>query len=169
MRPRHGLRHAALALVVAIAACAGTGMRSTPATRYEGILLNGRKLGADETKRQAAADPTIRAYVAQHGNPDFILPANPTNTELVYTGRSVLAYFHRPTASAPSVMTEVTPLPTGLNLMLPSDLRAGTSQAISPVGPNCWTVPIAGQSCRTCCLTGAACTVECKTTEQPVR
>ena len=147
------------------AACAGT--RSTPATRYEGVLLNGRDLGAGQVAREAASDPTVKAYVAQHGNPDFVLVASPTDLELVSVTRSVLAYFHRPTAGAPSVVSEVTPLPSGLFQMLPADLRAGTSLPMNPVGPNCWTVPIADESCRTCCLGAAACTVQCNATTSP--
>ena len=127
----------------------------------EGILLDARKLGAGQVTREAAGDPTVKAYVAQHGNPDFVLVASPRDLELVYVTRSVLAYFRRPTAGAPSVVSEVPPLPSGLYLMLPADLRAGTSAPINPVGPNCWTVPIADESCRTCCLGAGACTVQC--------
>jgi len=159
---RGGVRRLPLAIlctVCIVAACAGT--RSTPATRYEGILLDGRKLGAGQVTREAAADPTVKAYVAQHGNPDYVLVASPRDLELVYVTRSVLAYFHRPTAGAPSVVAEVTPLPSGLYQMLPADIRAGTSAPINPVGPNCWTVPVADESCRTCCLGAGACTVQC--------
>src|SRR4029453_18024198 len=112
-----------LAWLVCIAACAGS--RSTPATRYEGILLDARNLGAGQVTREATSDPTVKAYVAQHGNPDFVLVASPTDLELVYVPRSVLAYFHRPAAGAPSVVSEVTPLPSGLYQMLPADIRAG--------------------------------------------
>jgi hypothetical protein len=162
MRWRVAMRqpvHSLLWIACIVAACAGT--RSTPATRYEGILLDGRNLGAGQVTREAASDPTVKAYVAQHGNPDFVLVASPTDLELVYTQRSTLAYFHRPAAGAPSVMSEVTPLPSGLYQMLPADLRAGTSLPLNPGGPNCWTVPVAGESCRTCCLGAGACTVQC--------
>src|SRR5262249_16423146 len=119
-------------LLLSTASCVGT--RSTPSTRYLGILLNARDLaaaqrlppGAGEVMRQAAADPTIKAYVAQHGNPDFVLQASRLDTQLIYVRRSVLAYFRREKPDAPSAVTEVTPLPSGLFLMLPSDLRAGT-------------------------------------------
>jgi hypothetical protein len=153
-------RRSWLLLVAGLAACAG--MRSTPATRYQGILLDGRELGAGEVAREAAHDPTIKAYVAQHPVPDFVLVAGPRDVELVYTGRAVLAYFHRPEATAPSVVSEVTPIPTGLYQMLPANLRAGTPPAISPGGPNCWTVAVGELDCRTCCLTTQACTVDCK-------
>jgi len=154
-----------LVFVVTVAACSG--MRATPATRYEGIILNGRELGVGEVKREAAADPTIKAYVAQHPKPDFVLVASTRDVQLVYTGRAVLAYFHRPQPGAPSVLGEVSPLPSGLYNMLPSDLRAGTASPISPVGPNCWTVPVGALSCRTCCLSTQACTVECKPAPTP--
>ena len=135
-------------LVASLAA--GSGMRSTPGTRYEGILLNGRDLGAGEVAREAAHDPTIKAYVAQHPTPDFVLVASPRDVELVYTSRAVLAYFHRPEPRAPSVVSEVTPIPTGLYQMLPRDLRAGTGAPISRARPTCWTVPVGELSCRTC-------------------
>jgi hypothetical protein len=153
-------REQLVVLVAALAAC--TPMRSTPGTRYEGILLNGRKLGVGEVAREAAHDPTIKAYVAEHPTPDFVLVASKRDVELVYTGRAVLAYFHRPQPGAPSVVSEVTPLPSGLLQMLPSDLRAGTASPISPIGPNCWTVPVGELSCRTCCVTTQACTVDCQ-------
>jgi hypothetical protein len=153
-------RQLRLIVLAGVAACSG--MRSTPGTRYEGILLNGRELGAGEVAREAAHDPTIKAYVAQHPTPDFVLVASKRDVQLVYNSRAVLAYFHRPEPGAPSVVSEVTPIPSGLYLMLPSDVRAGTASPIQPVGPNCWTVPVAGLSCRTCCLSTQACTVDCK-------
>jgi len=161
---RHVLRGAAwvAGLLLSTASCVGT--RSTPSTRYLGILLNARDLGAGEVMRQAAADPTIKAYVAQHGNPDFVLQASRLDTQLIYVRRSVLAYFRREKPDAPSAVTEVTPLPSGLFLMLPSDLRAGTSAPLNPVGPNCWTVATATASCRTCCMSRIACTVSCTPT-----
>jgi hypothetical protein len=79
-----------LVLVACLAACSG--MRSTPGTRYEGILLNGRNLGVGEVAREVAHDPTIKAYVAAHPTPDFVLVASTRDAELVYTGRAVLAY-----------------------------------------------------------------------------
>src|SRR5262249_62096278 len=118
------------------AGCAGA--RSTPGTRYLGILLNARDLGAGEVMRVATHDPTIKAYVAQHGNPDFVLQASLLDTQLVYVRRSVLAYFHRDKPGAPSAVSEVTPLPTGVFQMLPSDIRAGSGVPLNPVGPNCW-------------------------------
>ena len=156
------MRGGTLRLVVLAGVVACSGMRSTPGTRYLGILLNGRELGAGEVAREAAQDPTIKAYVAQHPTPDFVLVASKRDVQLVYNWRAVLAYFHRPEPGAPSVVTEVTPIPTALYLMLPSDVRAGTAAPITPVGPNCWTVPVAGLSCRTCCLSTQACTVDCK-------
>ena len=139
------------------------GVRSTPATRYQGILLNARNLGADEVARQSAADPTIARYVAQHGPPDFVLNGGPTDVQLVYARRSVLAYFRRPDAGAASIMFEVTPLPSSLLHMLPADMRAGTAPPLNPAGPSCWTVPAGEQSCRTCCQGTAACVVQCRT------
>ncbi len=143
-----------------LAACAA-GVRSTPATRYQGILLNRRDLGATELAREAAHDPTVKAYLAQHGPPDFVLLASPTDLQLVYVQRSVLAYFRRPAPDAPSTVSEVTPLPSALNQMLPADLRAGTSAPMTTSGVSCWTAPVVDGSCRTCCLGPGACTVQC--------
>jgi hypothetical protein len=150
----------ALGALCLLAACAGT--RSTSATRYEGILLNARDLGASELAREAASDPTVKAYVAQHGAPDFVLLASPTDLELVYAQRSVLAYFRRPEPGAASTVSEVTPLPSSLNQMLPADIRAGTSAPMTTSGASCWTAPVADGSCRTCCLGPGACTVQCR-------
>jgi hypothetical protein len=163
------MRPAALAtlalLAVALPGC-GTPLRSTPAARYQGMLLNARNLGADELVRQSAADPTIADYVTKHGPPDFILNGGPTDVQLVYAGRSVLAYFRRPDAGAPSAVYEVTPLPSGLLQILPADLRAGTAAPLNPGGPNCWTVPAGTRSCRTCCQGTAACVVQCRTLDR---
>jgi hypothetical protein len=148
-----------LGAVLALAACSGT--RSTPSTRYEGILLNGRELGAGELTREAGGDPTVQSYVAQHGNPDFVLAANSTNLELVYVQRSVLAYFHRTSPGVASTVSEVTPLPSALYQLLPPDIRAGTSAPMAVGVPACWTAPVTDGSCRTCCLGTSACTVQC--------
>ena len=120
-----------LGVLMCAAGCAG--LRSTPGTRYLGILLNARDLGAGEVMRVATHDPTIKAYVAQHGNPDFVLQASRLDTQLIYTWRSVLAYFHRDEPGAPSAVSELTPLPSGLLQMLPSDPRAGTGSPINPI------------------------------------
>ena len=128
------LRGVACVLGVLVWAAGCAGARSTPGTRYLGILLNARDLGAGEVMRQAAHDPTINAYVAQHGNPDFVLQASLLDTQLIYVWRSVLAYFHRDKPGAPSAVSEVTPLPSGLFQMLPSDIRAGTVQQFGPTG-----------------------------------
>jgi hypothetical protein len=159
--PQTMVRWVALGLASSACVAACTGMRSTPASRYEGILLNARELGAGQIAREAASDPTVKAYVAQHPQPDFVLVASPTDLQLVYVRRSVLAYFHRPAPDAPSVVREVTPLPSGLFQMLPPDLRAGTSVPLNAGGLNCWTVAVADQRCRTCCLGPGACSVQC--------
>jgi hypothetical protein len=155
------MRAAVLTIGLGLCAAACTGARSTPASRYQGILLNARDLGAGEVTREAGNDPTIKAYVAQHGSPDFVLVGGPRDVELVYAQRAVLAYFHRGDPGAPSTVSEVTPLPSALLQMLPQDLRAGTGEPLTRAGPSCWTAPVAGGSCRTCCLTTAACTVDC--------
>jgi len=154
---------ATLALLAVTLPGCGAPLRSTPATRYQGILLNARNLGADELARQSAADPTIARYVAEHGPPDFILTGGPTDVQLVYARPSVVAFFLRPAAGQPSTVSETTPLPSALLQMLPSDLRAGTAPPLQPFGPSCWTVPAGGQSCRTCCKGQTACVVECRT------
>ncbi len=149
----------ALCAAALLAAC--TPLRSTSDTRYQGILLDGRNLGAGELRREAAADPTIAQYVAQHGAPDFILTASPRDVQLIYTWRRVLAYFRRPAAGEPSAVAEVSPLPSGLLQMLPADIRAGTGEPLRAAGPSCWTVEVADASCRTCCMGPGACSVDC--------
>src|SRR5262245_30931722 len=149
-------------LAVTVPGC-GAPLRSTPATRYQGILLNARNLGADELARQSAADPTVARYVAERGAPDFILTGGPTDVQLVYARPSVVAFFLRPAAGQPSTVTETTPLPSALAPRLPPDLRGGPAPPLQPFGPNCWTVPADGQSCRTCCKGQTACVVQCRT------
>src|SRR5262245_19990566 len=64
---------ALLGLLALAGVFACTGARGTPATRYLGLILNARGLGADELARAGAEDPTLRTYLAQHGGPDFLL------------------------------------------------------------------------------------------------
>ncbi len=153
---------AALALLaIALPGC-GVPVRSTAATRYQGILLNARNLGAEEVARQTAADPTVARYLAEHPDPDFILTGAPTDMQLVYARRSVVAFFLRPAPDQPSTVSETSPLPSALLQMLPPDLRAGTAAPLQPLGPSCWTVPADGRSCRTCCRGQTACVVQCR-------
>ena len=157
--------HVALVLSCAlVCGCAATGARHTPETRYQYLLLDTRKLGADELARVQEDDPAIRSYVAANGTPDFILVTGPDNVELIYYLRSVLAQFHRPSAGAPSVMGVLSPLPDAVLGNLPQDIRAGTP-AREPSPADCWTVPVGGLSCKTCCAAvdgPANCVSSCK-------
>jgi hypothetical protein len=152
----------ALALA-SVAACAG--FRSTPATRYQGIVLNARELGVEELRSQTASDPTLRDYVARAGPPDFIYLGTPTEVELVYYRASKLVHFHREAPDGPSTVTELSPLPLEISNVLEVDLRAGTPGDIAePGGPphvNCWRVAITGGSCHTCCRGPEACSTHC--------
>lgn len=157
-----------LGLVVAVAAC--TPLRSTPATRYQGMLLNARDLGAEALRLEMERDATVRQYVAAAGPPDFIVIGGVSDVELVYVPPSRLVHFHR-APDPPSTAHEVTPIPTGLLQILPRDLRAGTPRPLNP-GTHiaCWTVDISGGSCRTCCATLESCATECRqevSTETP--
>ncbi len=150
-------------LVAAVTACAP--MRRDTASRYQGIMLNGRDLGAGEIDRLGASDPTLASYVASHSQPDFVYVATPTDVELVYRARSTLAHFHRPAPDAPSVVTEVTPLPNGVLNVLPADPRAGTpaqgAETDQPLLASCWRTPAGGGECRTCCKGPIACSTSC--------
>ena len=141
-----------------LAAC--TPLRSTPTTRYQGMLLNARDLGAEALRIETSRDPTIQEYVARRGPPDFIVTGSDFDVELVYVQPSRLVHFHRDAPGAPSAMQELTPIPTGLLQMLPRDLRAGTPRPFSTRA--CWTVPIPAGSCRTCCATRTSCVTECR-------
>src|SRR5262249_3763921 len=82
-RPLRGLR--ALGLVAALLLLSGcAGLRTNTATRYLGILLNARNLGAAEFDRLAADDPAIRDCLARSGPPDFLLELTVTDVEFVY-------------------------------------------------------------------------------------
>lgn len=155
-------RSAARALVVVLlAAC--TPVRTTPDTRYLGMLLNARNLGAQELARVEGDDPAIRAAVATRGQPDFIVVPSPRDVELIWYLPSVLMQFHRPADDAASIAGTLSPLPEGLLNVLPADPRAGTPDRV-PGGPgvSCWTVGIGTGSCRTCCAGVANCMVDCR-------
>jgi hypothetical protein len=148
-------------MLALLAACQG--LRHDTATRYQGMLLDARDLGAVELARLTAADPAVRAYVAAHGRPDFLLVPDASDVELIYYLPSVLAHFHRPAPDAPSALGVLSPLPDGVLNLLPRDIRAGTPTP-SPENPitNCWTVAIGTTTCRTCCSGTLACQADCR-------
>jgi hypothetical protein len=152
-------------LLLPLAACAG--LRSTPETRYQGIVLNARTLGASRVDDAVRKDPVVRAWVERNGPPDYIYEAGPGDLELVYYEASRVAHFHRDPATGATQVGELSPLPTPLVNVLPVDLRAGTPAPLGvddpePLPVQCWTVPVAEVACRTCCRTGAACSTECR-------
>jgi hypothetical protein len=149
-----------LLLAVALVAC-GPGSRNTPATRYQGILLDARKLGADVLASAAATDPTLRDALARGGEADFVLVVSPTDLEVIWAPASRLMYFRRLDPAAPSVAGTLTPLPSGLLGILPRDLRAGTPAPTGGLGTTCWNVLVGAEMCRTCCKTRQACVGEC--------
>jgi hypothetical protein len=152
-------------LLVVLAACAG--LRSTPETRYEGIMLNARTLGAARVDAAIREDAAVRAYVERYGRPDYILESGPNDLELIHYEASRVAYFRRDPATGETRVGELTPLPTSLVNVLPPDVRAGTPAPLGiedpePLPVQCWTVPVADVECRTCCKTGAACGTDCR-------
>ena len=157
-----------LGLALAAVACAP--IRSTPATRYQAMLLNARDLGAEALRLEMERDPSIRQYVAGAGQPDFIVIGGLSDVELVYVPPSRLVHFHR-APDPPSTVHEVTPIPAPLLHILPRDLRAGTPRPLNPgTHAACWTVDIHMGSCRTCCATLTSCGTECRqevSTETP--
>lgn len=125
------------------------------------MLLNTRDLGDQALRLEMEDDPTLRRYVAQHGQPDFIVTGSETDVELVYVPASRLVHFHRPEPGAPSEVTEVVPLPAGLAQFLPRDLRSGTPWPLNPSDYTaCWTVETPSGECRTCCATLTSCVTE---------
>jgi hypothetical protein len=147
------------AVFAAVLAC--TPLRSTRATRYEGILLNASDLGAEALEGEMARDPAIARYVAKAGEPDFVLVASPTDVELVYVQPSRLVHFHRDDPGGKSAPTEVTPIPSPLLHLLPRDLRAGTPRPL-PQDTACWLVQTPSGPCRTCCANRQSCVVYCR-------
>ena len=158
-----------LGLAVAVAAC--TPVRSTPATRYLGMLLNARDLGADALRLEMERDASVRQYVAATGEPDFIVIGGTSDFELVYVQPSRIIHFHRMPDVPSSTVHEVTPIPTALLHILPRDLRAGTPRPLNPgTHTACWTVVVEAGTCRTCCATRQSCVTECRqefSTETP--
>jgi hypothetical protein len=160
------MKRTLLALALgALTACSGA--RSSPATRYQGMLLNARSLGVEQLRTEVAADPTVRDWVARNGAPDFIYRASETDLELIYTSPSRLAHFHRPEPDAPSVVSEVSPLPSSLLGILPRDLRAQTPTPEGGPEARCWRAPVGTGSCRTCCKTTTACATFCDPDARP--
>jgi hypothetical protein len=159
-------RVARLAIPVALALLTGcAGMRTSPATRYLGIILDARNLGADVLEDAMDDDATLRMYVARSGRPDFVLKATLLDFELFYTAAaSRVAYFRRTDEDEPSLVGEVSPMPGQILDLLPADIRAGTPgpPVDEPVDTICWRVPVGDDSCRTCCLSPGACIAECK-------
>jgi len=153
-------RQLALAACAVLFACGG--LRATPATRYQGIVLDARNLGAEELRAQSDRDPVVRDYVRRHGAPDFVLVASRMDLELVYYRDSRLVHFHRDAAGTTAVK-EVVPLPTPLVNVLPVDIRAGTPGPLGVDAPltNCWTVDLAPGHCRTCCVGPLSCATSC--------
>ena len=149
-----------MGLAVAVAAC--TPVRSTPATRYMGMLLNARDLGAEALGVEMERDPSIRQYVAANGQPDFIVIGGINDVELVYVPPSRLVHFHRLPDVPASTVHEVTPIPTALLHILPRDLRAGTPSPTNLGTAACWTVAVEAGTCRTCCATLQSCVTECR-------
>jgi hypothetical protein len=152
-------------LLLVVAAC--TGLRSTPATRYEGIVLNARTLGAERVDDAIRANAAVREYVERNGRPDYIYEGGPGDLEIVYYETSRVAHFHTDPATGATQVGELTPLPTSLVNVLPSDIRAGTPAPLGvedpePLPVQCWTVPVAAVECRTCCKTGTACSTACR-------
>jgi hypothetical protein len=152
-----------IAGVCVVALGCGAALRSTPATRYQGIMLNARNLGADELDAIMARDPEVRAYVQRTGRPDFLLVTDPNDVQLVYYGDSRLAYFRRDPTTGGTTVKEVVPLPTPLVNVLEIDPRAGTPGPFDPLGPltNCWSVDLDEGRCRTCCVGSLNCSTTC--------
>jgi hypothetical protein len=152
----------ALFLYCALAA-ACVGVRSTPETRYQGIMLNARTLGADELRAVMERAPEMRAYIERNGPPDYLLVAGPNDVELVYYRDSRLVHFHRDPDDGQTTWKAVSPLPTPLVNVLEVDLRAGTPGPFDPNAPmtNCWSVELAEGRCRTCCLGSLSCSISC--------
>ena len=140
-----------------------TGLRSTPATRYTGIVLNARTIGAAQLRAETDRDPAVREYVARAGEPDYLLVASPSDLELVYYRDSRLVYFRRDPATGTTSVKELSPLPMEVQNVLPRDLRAGTPGPGAAGGPltNCWSVDFADGRCRTCCVGSVNCSTSC--------
>lgn len=146
-----------------LVACGGP--RPARVAQYQGIVLDARGLGAAQLGIEEERDPTIRSYVAQHGEPDYIYVPGATDVELIYySGASRLAHFHRPEAGAPSAVGELSPLPLEVTNVLAVDIRADTPGDINAPEhalTGCWTVTVGADRCRTCCRSATFCSTQC--------
>ena len=136
-----------------------------PDPRYLYQLLDARKLGAQELATIEQKVPAVSAWVAKWGHPDFIIQPGPRDIQLVYYARSMLVHFNQG-SNGQWTSSQLTPLPSGLLNVLPSDIRAGTPPALGQ-GLGCWKTSVPAGTCQTCCAppgTAAAqnCSIECK-------
>lgn len=152
-------RLAVVVLVGLVFAC-GPGMRNSPLTRYQGMLLQGIGLGQDAVTSWSQGDPTLDGYLETAGPPDFVYVAGADTIELVYVKDAKVVLFHRSAPGTPSVMGEKSPIPETLNALLPSNLVAETPSAMPGLGMYCWHVPLGQRSYRACCKTRQACSGE---------
>jgi hypothetical protein len=137
---------------VVLVACGG--VRHDTLSRYQGMILATRALGAERLRQEVIRNPAVLAWVAREGDPDFVYVAGPDELQLVYVQASRLAHFQGDGAE-PTVLS---PLPSGLLALLPADVGAGTPRAVG--GTSCWTVSPPTGARRTCCRTARACTTE---------
>jgi hypothetical protein len=151
---------AGLGAVLVAAACSR--MRPGAVVPYQGIILDVAGQGGPQLARAAAADPTLREWLARNPRPDFVLPADAANLELVYVSDSRVVHFHRPEPGAPSQVAELSPLPSPLSEILPLSLFAGTPGPDRPVGGGCWRTAFPAARCQTCCTGSTSCATACE-------
>jgi hypothetical protein len=92
--------------------------------QYEGLLLSAApsSAGAERLRIEMAYDPTLRAFVAQHGRPDYIYVADRFSVQLTYLDADRVVLFQRAAISAKSHFTVTPGIPAGLlNRLTPAD------------------------------------------------
>jgi hypothetical protein len=112
--------------LLAASGCASWRQGSTLAF-YQGAVLDGAGVGHGRVDIESAVDPTVDAYVALHGPPDFLFVGSLRDIELIYLKDDKLVHFHRSVSAGfspdfqwRSSMTEVSPLPEPLLDLLPT-------------------------------------------------
>jgi hypothetical protein len=150
---------AGLAIAATLLGCPRSHERIVP---YQGEVQSVHTRGARTLEIVMQRDPVIAAWVARHGQPDFVIVTGPDDVELVYYDASRLVHFHR--TGDVTRTGELSPLPLEVVNALPLDLQAGTPGTIQPEIPpqtGCWHVDVEGIPCRTCCKGTFACVSGC--------
>jgi hypothetical protein len=104
---------------------------------YEGLVLGVQSgKGAESLRMEAGFDPTLEAWITEHGDPDYIHVVSGSVVELCYIAQDELVTFTRGWSSSSSAVA-TTPIPSRLSDRFnPADRRQlGSLRAALPKVP----------------------------------